>query len=74
MVASVEEETHVQKQQQQQLQQQPVQTMKEKMMATASFRQFQAAVHAKVRRRRATTASCKNLVLHVAADMLRVRG
>jgi hypothetical protein len=55
MVTSVDDGTNVQKQQQTQKQQQPVQTMKEKMMATASFRQFQAAVHARVSRRRAMT-------------------
>jgi hypothetical protein len=51
MVTSVDEDKGAaQKQQkQQQLPQQPVQTMKDKMMATASFQQFQAVVHAKVR-------------------------
>ncbi|WIA15904.1 hypothetical protein OEZ85_012653 [Tetradesmus obliquus] len=54
MVSSLDDDNGVLQQQQQQKQQQQqvlpqhaVQTMKEKMMATASFRQFQAAVHAK---------------------------
>jgi hypothetical protein len=50
MVASVDEKKEAAQKQQslQQLPQLAVSTMKEKMMATASFRQFQAAVHAKV--------------------------
>jgi hypothetical protein len=50
MVAPVDEEKEAAHKQQKQQQLLPlvVQTMKEKMMATASFRQFQAAVHSKV--------------------------
>jgi hypothetical protein len=62
MVTSLDEGTDVQQQQQQQ----PVQTMKEKMMATASFRQFQAAVHARVSRKRAMTGLSQDSCLHAA--------